>query len=323
MEIKDIVEISILFILFIVFIIWLLLMIHSIKLSHRINNHTFKNEEDDNISLPDRLLTWYKNKKYEISEAMLILSKDKDIDRRKKDRELSNIIDSLVCANSFLVLYIVLSIFHLQKISFLPLVSAFILGFVLPGIYNLTIDQIKRKNIENNLSKAIFLINNNLQANMNIKEALIDTKEKIDGDLKLELEYVINDLNHGLSLEVAFNRMKDRCGVEDIAYLTTTLSILSKTGGNTKEAFDYLESLFQTRKKLSQELDATIASAKLVYLILSILPIIVFGGMLLIYDNYLMMFISTPLGNLLGIGQLFLYFMYIIVIKKIMIIEKY
>ena len=60
MEIKDIIEISTLFILFIVFIVWLLLMIHSIKLSKRINGHTFKNEDDSNISIPDRLLTWYK-----------------------------------------------------------------------------------------------------------------------------------------------------------------------------------------------------------------------------------------------------------------------
>lgn len=323
MEIKDIIEISVLFILFIAFIVWLILMIHSIKLSHRINGHTIKNDSDCDLSVPDRLLTWYKNKKDEISEEILVLSKDHDIDKRKKEKELSNIIDSFVCAVSFFILYIALCIFHLQKVSVLSSFFAFILGFVLPGIYNLTIDQIKRKNIENNLLKAITIINHNLQANMSIKEALVDTKEKVDGDLKAELENVINDLNHGLSLEVSFKRMKDRCGVEDIAYLTTTLSILSKTGGNTKEVFDYLENLFKTRKRLSQELDATIASSKLVYIILSILPIIVFGGMFLIYDNYLMMFITTPLGNLLGIGELVLYFVYIIVVKKIMIIEKY
>lgn len=323
MEIKDIIEISILFILFIAFIVWLILMIHSIKLSHRINGHTIINDSDCDLSVPDRLLTWYKNKKDEISEEILVLSKACGIDKRKKEKELSNIIDSIVCSISFFILYIVLCIFHLQKVSVLASFLAFILGFILPGIYNLTIDQIKRKNIEKNLLKVITIINHNLQANMSIKEALVNTKEKVDGDLKIELENVINDLNHGLSLEVAFKRMKDRCGVEDIAYLTTTLSILGKTGGNTKEVFDYLENLFKTRKRLSQELDATIASSKLVYIILSILPIIVFVGMFLIYDNYLMMFITTPLGNLLGIGELVLYFVYIIVVKKIMIIEKY
>ncbi len=323
MGLKDIIEISVLFILFIAFIVWLVCVIHGIKLSNRINGHTLKQTDDTNLSIPDKLLNWYKAKKEEIALSILILSKDKDLDKRRKEKEIFNVIDSFVCAFSFVILYILLSIFHLQKITFISSLAAFILGFVLPGIYNLVIDKIKKNNIEKNLLKAITIINNNLQANRSIKEALIDTKDKIDGDLKNEFTEVVNDLNHGLSLEVSFRRMMDRCGVEDVAYLTTTLSILSKTGGNTKEVFNYLEELFETRKKLSQELDATIASSKLVYIILSILPIIVFGGMVMIYDNYITMFVTTSLGNLLGVSQLVLYFVYVIVVKKIMIVEKY
>ena len=323
MTIKEIIEVSTLFILFIVFIVWLICIIHSIKLSNRLNGHTIKENDNTDISIPDKLLTWYKSKKEEIALEILILSKNENIDKRKKEKEIFNIIDSFICAISFFVLYIILSIFHLQKISILSCLSAFVLGFILPGIYNLALDNIKKNNIEKSMLKAIAIINNNLKANKSIKEALIDTCEKVNGYLKNELLDVINDLDHGLSLEVAFKRMQDRCGVEDIAYLTTTLSILSKTGGNTKEVFNYLEELFETRKKLSYELDATIASSKLVYIILAMLPVVVFGGMIMIYDNYLTMFITSPLGNLLGIGQLFLYFTYIIIVKKIMIVEKY
>ena len=117
--------------------------------------------------------------------------------------------------------------------------------------------------------------------------------------------------------------MEERCNVDDIVYLTTALSILNKTGGNTKEVFDYLENLFTTRKKLNQELDATIASSKLVYIILSILPIITLGGMMLLYDNYLYLFIETNIGKLIGASIVLLYMMYIFIIRKIMIIEKY
>ncbi len=76
-------------------------------------------------------------------------------------------------------------------------------------------------------------------------------------------------------------------------------------------------------KKLNQELDSTIASSKLVYIILSILPILVFGGMVLIYDNYLDLYISTDIGKLLGITEILLYMSYMIIIKKIMIIDRY
>jgi len=304
-------------------IIWLILIIHSIKLSHRLNNHIIKKSDDGNISIIDKLLIFYKSKKIEIAEGVLESNKTRKINKIKELKEIYNIIDSFLFAFTFLILYIILCIFHLRSISFISCIFVYILGFILPGLIDLIKTEIAKKNIEKNLLKVIMIINNNLQANKSIKEALIAAKNKTDGNLQIELGNVVNDLDHGLSLDVAFKRMKKRCNVEDITYLTTTLSILSKTGGNTKEVFNYLEDLFKTRKRLSQELDATIASSKLVYIILSILPIIVFIGMLLIYDNYLNIYIESTLGNLLGCIQLLLYLIYIIVIRKIMIIDKY
>ena len=325
MNIKDIIEIATLFILFIMFIIWFILIIHGIKLSHRLNHHVLKKTNNEDIAILDKLLTWYKNRKIEIAEGVLSASykKKKLTDRHKQVKEIYNTIDSVVCAVVFLVFYILLCIFYLQKISLFASILAFLLGFILPGLIDMVKHQLDRKSIEKDLLKSIIIINNNLQANKSIKEALIDTKNKLNCPLKEEINNVITDLDHGLSLNVAFKRMKDRCDVEDITYLTTTLSILSKTGGNTKEVFNYLEDLFQTRKKLSQELEATIASAKLVYIILSILPLIVLGGMLLIYDNYLNLYITSVLGNILAIIQVLLYITYVLIIRKIMIIDKY
>ena len=325
METKDVIEIATLFILFIMFIVWLILIIHSIKLSHRLNNHVLKKDNNDNISIIDKLITWYQIRKTEIADGILEMSlkSKKAIDKHKQIKEINGIIDAFACALIFVTLYILLSIFYIKEIDTLSFIMAFILGFILPGLVYLFNHEIEKKEIEKNLLKAITIINNNLQANKSIKEALIDTKDKINGKLKIELESVINDLEHGLSLEVAFKRMKTRCEVADLTYLTTTLSILSKTGGNTKEVFNYLESLFQIRKKLSQELDATIASSKLVYIILSVLPIIVLIGMILIYDGYLTLYITSPLGNLLGFSELLLYLIYILTIKKIMMIDKY
>ena len=117
--------------------------------------------------------------------------------------------------------------------------------------------------------------------------------------------------------------MKDRSKVNDLSYLTATLSILSKTGGDINLAFSYLEKIFKTRKTLDQELISTTASSKLVFIILSILPVIVFLGMIVLYDNYLNLYITTDIGKLLGISEALLYLVYILVIKKVMRIEKY
>ena len=325
MSIQDIIEIAVLLILFILFIIWIVLIIHGIKLSRRLHNHVLKHSNNEDIAIIDKLLTWYKNRKIEIGENILELSlkKNNNSDKHNQIKDIYNIIDSIVFAFIFLVLYISLCIFYIKKVDLLASCLAFMLGFILPGLIDMIKHQLNKKSIEKDLLKSIIIINNNLQANRSIKEALIDTKNKLNGPLKDEINRVINDMDHGLSLEVAFKRMKNRCEVEDITYLTTTLSMLSKTGGNTKEVFNYLEDLFQTRKKLNQELEANIASAKLVYIILSILPLIVFIGMNIMYDDYLALYLTSPLGNILAIVQVLLYIAYILIIRKVMIIDKY
>ena len=322
MATRDIIELSILSIGIIAFIIWILITIHSIKVQNRINKHTIANNTKE-ISIFDKLLNKYNLFKKRLSNKIYKQSTIKDIKLTKKQNDFSTTIDSIVSALVFIFTYIILSLIYNNKIYIFTLILITILGFILPGIINIIKEKIKKEKIEKSILKVISIINNNLQANKSIKEALIDTKNKVDNPIKEELNEVIYDLDHGLSLETAFKRMQDRCNIDEITYLTTSLSILSKTGGNNKEVFNYLEDLFKTRKKLNQELDATIASSKLVYIILSILPIIVFGGMILIYDNYLDLYLSTEIGKILGMCEILLYLSYLIIIKKIMIIEKY
>lgn len=323
MTVKDVIEIAVLFILLILFVIWLIYLRYSIKLTKRLDKHIIGDKEYQTESFIDRILKWYNDAKLELIDDMLKKSKTKKIDKRKQSKDISNIIDSLLNGCFFVILYVLLSIFYLKKVTVLSSITAFILGFMLPGIIYLLKEKHRKKAVEKDLLQAINIISNNLQANRSIREAILDTTKKIDGELKNELLEVVNNIDNGLSLEVAFKRMQNRCEIEDLTYLTTALSILSKTGGNIKEVFSYLEDLFETRKKLDQELEATIASSKLVYFILSILPIIVFTSMVLIYDNYLSVYLNTVLGKILGIGELLLYFIYIIVIRKLIIIDKY
>ena len=323
MTVKEIIEIAVLLILFIVFIIWLIFIIHDIKLANRFKNHIVKTPHNESISLIDKLFTWYDNRKKEISDAIISVNRGKKIDKKKDEVDISNLIDSILIGILFYILYLALSIFYIKNITIISSIIAFLFGFTLPGIIYLVKQTIRKKDMEKKIIRVIILINTNLSAGKSIKEALIDTKNKIDGELKQELELVINDLNSGLSLNIAFNRMQKRCNIEELTYLTTTLSIISKTGGNTKEVFNYLEDLFQTRKSLNQELDASIASAKLVYYILSIIPLVIFIGMFIIYDNYINIYLSSPIGNIIGGVEILLYLVYVIVIRKIMIIDKY
>ena len=117
--------------------------------------------------------------------------------------------------------------------------------------------------------------------------------------------------------------MQDRCKVDDVVYLATTLTILSKTGGNIKLVFTYLEKLFRTRRSLDSELKVATASSNFVFIVLSILPIIIVFGMYIMYENFIGLFVNSPLGILLGISIITLYIIYVYTIRKIIKIEKY
>ena len=206
-----------------------------------------------------------------------------------KSRFLSNLLILLVCV----------PLLFKGETFFAALVL--IVGFLIPGIIKQIRFELDKKNIDKNLLKAIILINNDINAGKTIKESIKDTSLRLDGAIKVEFTKVIDDLDHGLSLEVAFKRMQDRCKVDDVVYLATTLTILSKTGGNIKLVFTYLEKLFRTRKSLDRELKVATASSNFVFMVLSVLPIIVIFGMYIMYDNFIGLFISSPLGILLGI----------------------
>ena len=198
-----------------------------------------------------------------------------------------------------------------------------VIGFLIPNAGGVIKQYINKRKIERDLLKAITLINNGLSSGKSIRESIVTATDKLEGTIKVEFEEVVNDLEHGLSLQVAFSRMQKRTEVEDVIYLTTTLSMLSKTGGNILMVFNYLEKIFKTRKRLNQELNASIASSKLVFIIMLIMPVVVFIGMMMLYNNYLRLFFMSSLGNLLLMLIVILYVLYIIIIKNVMKIDKY
>ena len=321
MQLKDIFQVMVLFVVFIAFIIWLIYLIGSIKLKNRIKGSTVKLKNDIPDSFIDRIINNYLKHREKVIKD--IIPKKKYIEKKKDIQELYNLIDSIYCSIITLIIYFGFCIFYLNKPSFLSIILFLLIGFIIPGIIKQIKLEFDKKNIDKNLLKAIILINNDIDRGKTIKESIKDTASRLDGAIKKEFMLVINDLDHGLSIEVAFNRMKERCKVDDVIYLATTLTILSKTGGNIKLVFSYLEKLFRTRKTLDRELKATTASSNFVFMILSILPIILVLGMYMMYDNFIGLFISSPLGILLGISIISLYIIYIYVIRKVIKIEKY
>ena len=58
------------------------------------------------------------------------------------------------------------------------------------------------------------------------------------------------DLEYGLEIEAVFKRFSLRVDLKEVKYITTSLTILNKTGGNIVDVFSSIEKTVFNNKKL-------------------------------------------------------------------------
>ena len=76
----------------------------------------------------------------------------------------------------------------------------------------------------------------------------------------------------GLDIEVAFKRFSKRVKSNEAIYLSSSLSVLNKTGGNIIKVFNSIERNMYNRKKLNNELKSLTSSSKLIMYVLILVP---------------------------------------------------
>ena len=200
----------------------------------------------------------------------------------------------------------------------IEMIIPFIIGFyTLDVIY--MYKYIKyRKRLENDMLQAITVMNNAFKAGRSIVQAVDLVSAELDGPIAKEFKRISMELSFGLDVEVVFKRFADRIKIPEAVYLTSSLSILNKTGGNIIKVFDSIEKTLYNRKKLQVELKSLTGSSKLIMYVLIIVPVAFVFLINLINKEYFKPMYSNPLGlTLLGI-ILLIYVTYIIVVRKVM-----
>lgn len=200
----------------------------------------------------------------------------------------------------------------------LSLLSFYILDIILKFEY-----ENRKKIIEDDLLKAIMIMNNSFKSGKNIHQALEIVVKELNGPIQDEFKRILVDIRYGLSFDVAFSRFYKRVVIEDVKYITTSLILLNKTGGNIVNVFNNIEKSILNRRKMKDELNSLTSAAKLMFKILVILPILMVVIITLLNNNYFMPFFKHPFGILIFFLIIVLYFSYLYVIGRIMKVEIY
>ena len=161
-------------------------------------------------------------------------------------------------------------------------------------------------------------MNNAFKSGRSIIQAIDLVSSELDGPISKEFKKIGMELSFGLDIELAFNRFADRIKLNEAVYLTSSLSVLNKTGGNIIKVFDSIEKTLYSRKKLQVELKSLTASSRLIMYVLMAVPIAFAAFMSIINKNYFAPMFNSPLGIAMLFIMIILYITYIIVVKRAM-----
>lgn len=319
---------TLIMILLVGIIFYLILYNKSLKLERRISKYSIDSIKDDTVSLFDMLHDIYLKyveklsntlkksnviKKYSLKYNKYLTYEDNN-NKGAMDFVSNKVYISLL----FVVIIIFARIIEGKVPSFIDILVSLLLGFFLIDIYFKIYDYFKKKRIEQDLLNAIIIMNNAFRSGMSMMQAIEIVSKELKGPISQEFKKMHLEIGYGLSLDVVFERFSKRVESEEVNYITSSLSILNKTGGNIIKVFSSIEKMLFDKRKLKQEMKSLTSSARMISKVLLAMPILFVVIITLLQRDYFKILITTNLGNVLLFMIVLLYALYALIVKKIM-----
>lgn len=101
-----------------------------------------------------------------------------------------------------------------------------------------------------------------------------------------EFKAVCDEIAFGQDMRAAIENLYRRVGQEDLLFLVVAINVQYQTGGNLAEILSRLSRLIRHRARLRLKIGALSAEGRVSALVLSLMPLILFGGISLISPGY-------------------------------------
>lgn len=289
----------------IIIITMLIRLDNAVKLEKRIAKYSVKyNKNEDNISLIDKVwkqyLIYVKNQRKKIKKIFPSLIKRYDkysVGTMYKTEDY--ITHKIVICILFIILTVISQAIQGKFITLLQLIISMFIGFYVLDIYLIINNKANKKKIENDMLRAIIIMNNAFKSGKSTIQAVEAASKKLPKPICYEFKKMYEEMQYGLSVDMVFDRFSKRVNIEEAEYLSSSLTILNRTGGNIVAVFDSIEKTLFDKKKLKEDLKNSTTVSKLVVRILLFVPIIFVLIIYTLNPNYFDPFFNSPLGYLM------------------------
>lgn len=309
-------------------IFYLIIYNKTLNLERRISKYSIEAIKDDSVSLFDFLSKFYNDLVVGLSSKLRkshflrnYASKYNKYITYENEKTVSNM-DYV--SNKFYISFAFIFVIFLARIiegvmpSYYDILISGLLGFFVLDIYFKITDYIKKKKVEQDLLNAIIIMNNAFRSGRSTIQAIEIVSKELTGPIKQEFKKMHLEISYGLSLDVVFDRFSKRVDSEEVDYITSSLSILNKTGGNIIKVFASIEKMLFNKRKLKQEMKSLTSSANMLSKMLLFMPFVFVILISLLNPNYFMPLINTTLGNIILFFIIAIYILYIIIVNRIM-----
>lgn len=298
-----------------------------LKLEKRIEKFTIKPINDTSKSIAETLTETYQKTTSSIAEYLekSVFAKNyaKKLEKYVPVSYLHNtgmeiLVGKFIVATIFVFLALIANLTQLKLLSSAEVSLALIIGFFLLDILYFTKYKIYRSRLENDLLSAIIIMNNAFKSGRSITQAIEIVSKELPGTIGKEFGKMSLELTYGLGIDTVFKRFASRVQIDEINYLTTSLTILNKTGGNIIEVFSSIEKSLFNKKKLKIELRSLTGASKIIVWVLFIVPFLFILAISFISPGYFMPFVNTTIGKIIAIFMILYYILFIVCVRKIM-----
>ena len=315
----------------IVILVQILIFKHASNLERKISRYSISPINNNTISFfdkgEDRIKKIIKSFSHFFNRSEVIKKYvkkyDKYIEYTKKDeiKSIDYFSSKILLILILLVIVVIFNVLQYRNFTISQFLLVFIVGFFTIDIL-LWLKNIRRKKqIEEDMLKAIIIMNSAFKSGRTTMQAIEIVKNELNGPIGEEFEKMYIDITFGLELDVVFERFSKRINSEDARYISASLTILNKIGGDIVKVFSSIEKSFFNRRKLQHELKTLTSSADVMFKVLVSAPFFIFLLIYVLNPSYFTPLFTTQIGLIILVLIIIIFVLYVYFVKRIMRIK--
>ena len=314
-------------IIIVLLIIRVLKLFKVVKLEERLEPYVIKPLKNNTLSTSEKLTKLYKEFLNAISnklkKSVVATKYAKKLDKytvvTKTHKTGFDILSGkIIFAALFTIMAVIIKAFQFKLLSPLETLGTFSIGFFILDLYLFAKYKVFRINLESDFIAAITIMNNSFKSGRSITQAIEIVGSEVGGTIGGEFKRMNLELTYGLDIGEVFKRFSERIDLEEAAYLTASLTILNKTGGDIIKVFTSIERNLYDKRKLRLELKSLTSGSRIIVYVLLGIPFLFALIISLINKDYFLPFITTDIGRILLIFMIIYYIIFVVVVRKIM-----